>query len=122
FKGLQRGVVVAEVQEGSSAAKAGIEPGDVVVSVDGKVVDSSAQLRNEIGARRIGESVKLTLLREGKSRSLKVKIGESASVANATAVHRFLEGARLQDDERGRGVVVADIGRGTPAAATGLQV
>jgi Do/DeqQ family serine protease len=122
FKAGQRGVVVAEVQAGSSADKAGVQPGDVVVSVDGKAIDSAAQLRNEIGARRIGDNVKLTLLRDGRSRVVPVKIGEPQAAASAASVHRFLEGATLQDDERGRGVVVSQIAPGSPAAGTGLRV
>jgi Do/DeqQ family serine protease len=121
FEAGQRGVVVAEVQAGSSADKAGVQPGDVVVSVDGRVIDSAAQLRNEIGARRIGDRVKLTLLRDGKSRVVPVKIGEPQTIASTASVHKFLEGATLQDDEQGRGVVVRQIAPGSPAAGTGLR-
>ncbi|WP_297292610.1 Do family serine endopeptidase, partial [Oceanicoccus sp.] len=49
----QRGVLIAQVQSESAAEKAGLLPGDIVVSVDSKAVETSAQLRNEIGRRRI---------------------------------------------------------------------
>jgi len=122
----QRGVVVAQVQPGSGAAKAGIQAGDVVVSVNGKVVENASELRNEIGSHRIGDNIKLTLLREGKSRVVDVKIGEPSGEAGGGAgaanIHPFLEGAKLQPREDGRGIRVAAIADGSPAANSGLQV
>ena len=43
------GALVSEVSEDSAAAKAGIEPGDVIIEVDGEIVKDSAGLRNTIG-------------------------------------------------------------------------
>ncbi len=117
----QRGVVVAEVQKGSNAERAGVQPGDIVISVDGRQTDSAAQLRNAIGARRIGDSVRLTLLRDGSSKSVTVKIGESSAVAASGALHPFLDGATLAPDENGRGVVVSNIAPGSVAADSGLR-
>lgn len=119
----QRGVVVAEVQPGSAAAKAGIAAGDVVVSMDGKAVGSAAELRNHIGGRRIGEQVKLTVLRDGKSKVMAVAIAEPQQVAaDSSAIHPFLAGAKLQNSDNGRGVVIADIAPGAPAASAGLRI
>lgn len=118
----QRGVVIAEVQDGSAADKAGLKAGDIVVSVDGKTVESSAQLRNEIGQRRIGDGVKLTILREGKTRVVKAKIGEvTGTVAASGSVHRFLEGAVLKASDKVKGVEVVDIADGSTAASSGLR-
>ncbi|HEY3700236.1 MAG TPA: DegQ family serine endoprotease [Spongiibacteraceae bacterium] len=118
----QRGVVVAQVQAGSAAAKAGIQAGDVVISVDGRAIDSAAELRNEIGSRRIGDSVKLTLLRDSSSKSVEVKIGEPlADVATASAVHPFLAGAKLEPRTDGHGIRVVGIEPGSAAQASGLQ-
>jgi S1-C subfamily serine protease len=94
----------------------------VVVSVNGEAIDSAAQLRNAVGARRIGETVKLTLLRDGKSRSLSVKVAEPRSETVSASVHPLLEGATLQNDDSGRGVVVSQIAAGSPAARTRLRV
>src|SRR5690606_30418373 len=119
----QRGVVIAEVQSGSSADKAGLLAGDVVVSVDGRAVDTAARLRNEIGARRIGDTIKITVLREGKTRSVPVKIGSVQAVAGASDLHPFLQGAKLQEvsGQGGeRGVKVMDITSGTAAERRGL--
>lgn len=117
----QRGVVVAEVQKGSGADRAGVQPGDIVISVDGRQTDTAAQLRNEIGARRIGDSVRLTLLRDGRSKSVTVKIGESVTTTASGGVHPYLEGATLVPEENGRGVVVSAIAPGSTAAGSGLR-
>lgn len=119
----QRGVVIAQVQPGSAAAKAGLQAGDVVVSVDAKPVDSAAELRNEIGSRRIGEALKMTVLRDGKSRSVEVKVGEPiADVATASDIHPFLQGAKLEPRSDGHGIKVVAIEPGSVAQASGLQI
>jgi Do/DeqQ family serine protease len=122
----QRGVLVAQVQEDSSAAKAGLLAGDVVVSVDGRPVETSAQLRNEIGRRRIGDTVKITVLREGKTRSVPAKIGSVAeTVAGASDIHPFLQGAKLQGitgKSGERGLRVTEIATGSAAESSGLRV
>ncbi|MDB6063164.1 MAG: serine endoprotease DegQ [Verrucomicrobiaceae bacterium] len=119
----QRGVVIAQVQPNSAAAKGGLQAGDVVISIDAKPIDSAAELRNEIGSRRIGESVKMTVLRDGKSRSVDVKIGEPiVEAATASDIHPYLEGAKLEPRTDGHGIKVAAVEPGSAAQAAGLQV
>ncbi|MBT8139051.1 MAG: DegQ family serine endoprotease [Gammaproteobacteria bacterium] len=119
----QRGVVIAQVQEGSAAEKAGLKADDIVVAVDGKTIESAGQLRNAVGARRVGDKLKLTVLREGKTRQIKVRVGEreQAQARNAEQLHRALDGASLRDSEETDGVVVAKIAPNSPAAGTGLR-
>lgn len=60
------GVLVSDFPaEDSPAAKAGMEPGDVIVAVDGKPVERVGQLQQEIGFRRPGETVKVEVMRKG---------------------------------------------------------
>lgn len=117
----QRGVLVAQVQPESAAAKAGIQAGDIVVSAAGRPVESAAELRNEIGAMRIGDVIKLTVLRDGKSRSFDVKVGAPVADSTAEAIHPFLAGAQVQARSDGKGVTIAAIQPGSPAQAAGLQ-
>ena len=118
IKAGQRGAVVAEVQEGSAADKAGIKAGDVVVEVDGKAVLSSAQLRNAIGLRRVGDRVKLTLLRDGKEKSVKVTLGAAKKqvAADQPAVHPLLDGVGLKNSDDNKGIVVTEVQPDSPAA------
>src|SRR5262249_35781846 len=60
-----QGVVVVELLRGSPAHRAGVEPGDVVVAVDGRAVQDAAQLRNALAAARVGVELRLTVRREG---------------------------------------------------------
>ncbi|HUR95312.1 MAG TPA: trypsin-like peptidase domain-containing protein [Gemmatimonadales bacterium] len=73
-----RGVVVEDFGgERSPARAAGLEPGDIIVSVDGKPVEYVGQLQQQIAFRRPGESVKIEVARKGGSRkTLEVKLQE----------------------------------------------
>lgn len=119
----QRGALIAEVQPGSAAEKAGLKAGDVVVAVDGKDILSSAQLRNAVGVRQIGETLKLTIVRDGKTRVVKSKIGEPSKLVAGKdeAVHKFLEGASLMEADDNDGVLVSEVSQGSPAARAGLR-
>jgi Do/DeqQ family serine protease len=72
----KEGAAIVEVVEDSPAATAGLQVGDVVVSVDGAPVHSSSDLRAKIGVRPLGERLKVEFWREGKKKLLDVPIGE----------------------------------------------
>jgi serine protease Do len=71
-----RGVVVEDfASESSPARKAGLQPGDIIVSVDGKPVEYVGQLQQEIAFRQPGETVKLDVARKGGVRkTLEVRL------------------------------------------------
>jgi serine protease Do len=83
-----RGIVVQDYgSESSPARKAGIEPGDIIVSVDGKPVEYVGQLQQEIAFRKPGETVKVEVARKGGVRkTLEVRLQEMAS-ARSVASH-----------------------------------
>ncbi len=60
------GVMVQNVLDRSPAEKAGLEPGDIILELDGKKVETSNELQSEIVLRRAGDEVKLTIWRNGK--------------------------------------------------------
>lgn len=68
------GVMVGSVEEGSPAAKAGIRVGDIIVSLDGKDVKSSWDIRSQIRQVKEGEQVPMTLYRNGKAQNLSAAI------------------------------------------------
>ncbi len=123
------GAVVTQVEEGSPAERAGIQAGDLVVSVNERAVDSAADLRNQIGLTPIGETVKLTVMRNGERKDVTVRIGEvqPERVAGEEA-SRQLSGAVFRDIKPGNplygqieGVEVAEVERGSPAWRAGLR-
>lgn len=74
----ERGAVIARIFPNSAAQRAGLKAGDVVLAVDGKAIRNANQLRNAIGLLTVGERVTLTVLRDGKTRTIKVRISPIA--------------------------------------------
>jgi S1-C subfamily serine protease len=75
----QRGVVVLELVRGSPAVRAGVAPGDVLTSVDGRPIESAAQLRNELARAAVGSTLRLRVVRDGRAHDLRVPVEEAGS-------------------------------------------
>jgi len=69
-----KGVLVQNVIKGGAGDEAGVKTGDVILSVDGKEVNAANQLQTVIGSHKPGESVTLSIFRDGKTISLPVKL------------------------------------------------
>ena len=80
-EGTAEGALVQEVVDGSAAEKAGIEVGDVIVSVDGQRIKSASDLRNTVGLKRSGDSVRVDVIRDGKRRQFTALLSEVSSTA-----------------------------------------
>ena len=140
--GLDRpvGAAVAGVETGSPAADAGLKRGDVIVAVDGQEVDDAAGVEFRIGVKPLGGTASLSVLRAGRSVILPLKLKSAPETTPRAAVRLSsrspLQGAQVENlspavlDElsltaealgTSEGVVVADVGAGTPAAEFGLQ-
>jgi serine protease Do/serine protease DegQ len=117
-----QGALVSQVTEGSAAARAGIEPGDVITSVRGDQIRSNAELRNTIGMLKVGETVEIGLLREGKARTVTAVLREAAQISDASAIHPALAGAELVEvsEDSAGGIRVREVAPGSPAAQSGL--
>jgi serine protease Do len=124
------GALVAEPQHGSPAAKAGIEAGDVIVSLDGKPVHDARELARRISSMAPGAAVKLGIFRKGSEQAISVTLGELPNAREARAERRLdregrHEGPRLglslapAGDEPG--VVVAEVDPMGPAADFGFK-
>ena len=117
-----QGALVSQVVDGSAAEKAGIKAGDVITAINGKPVKDAAALRNSIGMLRIGEKVDVSLVRDGKPRTVTAVVAErdSAAEAAASGLHDGLQGADLADAQGG-GVLIRAVAEGSPAAQRGLR-
>jgi putative serine protease PepD len=70
------GAALAEVTDGSPAADAGLEPGDVVVEVEGEAIDSGDELRRAVAEREPGDELELTVRgSDGETRDVTVELG-----------------------------------------------
>ncbi|HUB51513.1 MAG TPA: trypsin-like peptidase domain-containing protein [Terracidiphilus sp.] len=83
--GFKTGVLVQQVQPNGPADKAGLKPGDIITSIDGRNVKDGDDLVNDIANRRPGSSAVLGYMREGKQADATVTIGDRDKVfANLT--------------------------------------
>jgi len=123
------GAVITQVQPDSAAENAGLEPGDVVVSVDGEPVTGSAALRNLIGLTRVGEEIRMSVLRNGDRRNIRARIGDAQPevIAGGESLPK-LNGATFRNLDRSHprhgdveGVLVAQVEQGSPAWRNGLR-
>ncbi len=71
-----QGALVASVEKGAAADKAGIEVGDIILKFDGKAVAESGDLPRMVGATRPGSKVVVQIWRKGASRDLSATVGE----------------------------------------------
>ena len=138
-----KGALVSEVLPGSPAAKAGIKSGDVIIDFDGKEVEDQTALRNIVAQTPVGKAVKVKVVRDKKTKTVKVNIGEQpkdmASVGEesggtqGTTENKALTGLEVRNltpdiAERlglpadSKGVVITDIDPASKAAAAGLRV
>jgi len=119
----QKGALISQVIANSSAAKAGIKAGDVVIKLNGKPINSFAAFRAEVSSLPIGTQVNLGLLRDGKSISIDVKLAESSRAQNAhdNIIYKRLEGAELSNAEGNKGIKVGKVEANSIAARFGLK-
>ena len=78
--GFKNGVLVQQVQPGGPADKAGMKPGDIITSIDGRSIKDGDDLVNDIASRRPGSSVRLGFLRDGKPADATVTVGDRDKV------------------------------------------
>ena len=77
--GDTKGVLVASVEPGGPAAKAGLEPGDVIVAFEGKPVQNANELPRLVAATKPGTTITLDVMRNGSRRQLKATLAEFPS-------------------------------------------
>jgi serine protease Do len=141
----EKGVMVTQVMNGTPSVGK-LQPGDVIMQLNGKSVESRSQLRNEIAMIPPGSDVKLNIWREGKTQDVTIKIGEqpadllaratpnsdmpqndgTASAENlgvqlATPNDELLERFGFANAGNINGAMVTNVKPGSPAAMSGLR-
>jgi serine protease Do len=130
------GALIAGVQSDAPAARAGLEPGDVITAVNGQAVKNPRDLAVNIAAVKPGDEAKLQVLHDGDSKPLDVKVGNMPNEQTASTEraqdHQQRIGlalAPLSPDMRSqldvpdgtKGVVVRNVEPGSPAEQAGLR-
>jgi serine protease Do len=130
------GILVNAVVEGSAAEEAGIERGDIILEFDGERVTDVDQFRLKVASAGVGSEVEVIVLRDGKRRTLEVKLGERPTDLSQTVIRTDREDwlGVVVDDVSGRrgqryapsdvesGVVIVAVEDNSPAADAGLRV
>ncbi len=125
----QKGAIVNSVLPDSPAQDAGLQPGDIITSINSKPVKTAADVRNHIGLLPVGEEVLFEILRDGSKKELKTRVSASMELkfAEGRLDPRF-EGMALGDIEEDhphygkiKGVIITEIQRGTRAWSAGLR-
>jgi serine protease Do len=134
------GAAVVDVSPDSGAAKAGIQPGDIILSYDGQILQQAADLPPLVGMTKPGSKAPVVILRDGKKQTVEVTISEASrdqtavnnqgampSLASSGSAALGLTVQPLDNDTRkqlgltpGQGLVIGDI-TGPVAAQAGLQ-
>jgi serine protease Do len=131
----QKGALVAEVTPGSPADKAGLKPGDVIVTFKGNAINEVHDLPALVAQTPVGEKVTIVVLRDGKTRQLPLTVGElAADASEAEQTAQPTQGkwglhlqditpelARQQDLESDQGVLVVEVQPDSPAAEAGIR-
>ena len=130
------GALVAQVMDDSPAAKAGVQPGDVILEFNGQEIALSSDLPPLVGRARVGQDSVVKVLRDGKTRTLKVriaelpaeeKLAEATGQAEAASADRLgLAVVELDDKERAelgidKGGLRIERTEDGPAATAGLR-
>jgi serine protease Do len=120
--GFTNGVIVGVVTPNGGAAKAGLEAGDVLVSIDGRNIKDGDDLVNDISARHVGSTVKIGYLRDGKQNTANVVIGDRAKTY-ADITGQQDEPAAPQEADAGEGKLGITVSAIPPALAakTGIR-
>ena len=127
-----QGVLVADVIKDSPAGRAGLKKRDIILELDGRVVDNLYQLRNSISLMEPGTRAVLAIIRDGKKMDIKVKIGTLKEEVVAARVPGRAEklGMRVADltDEMAQrfgydveeGVIITEVESDSPAGRAGI--
>jgi len=122
------GVVVTGVTTGAAADRAGLQPGDVLTTLDGEPLRSVQQLRNAEGLLPLGASVRLGVRRDGKTSEVTATLSpeklatlDGGQLDPRLAGVRFSELGQRQRDSGIRGVAISAVQPGSRADRAGLQ-
>ena len=119
----RKGALVAQVPSSGAAAKAGIEPGDIIVQYNGRPVNNSDELVKMVVATKPGTTVPVKILRNKQEKTLNVTVEELDLEAEQSGGRRQPQQDQQQDDQsQGAGGFGLTLENVTPAMARRLHM
>ncbi|HXV64510.1 MAG TPA: Do family serine endopeptidase [Vicinamibacteria bacterium] len=119
-----RGALVADVTPGSPAAKAGLSPGDVIVSVDGQEIETLKTVTRLIAERGPRAEVAIEILRKGERKTVHATLGDGSGELRESGSPAGRLGLSLAPVPNGSphdGVLIAGVEPRSPAAESGIR-
>ena len=120
-----KGAFVSQVVADSPADKAGIKAGDIIVSLNGRNIESFSELRANIATLGPGKKVRIGIVRDGKQKTMNVTLEEQVtSQTKADNLHQGLSGAQLSNttaSDSVQGVKITHVESGSNAESHQLQ-
>jgi Do/DeqQ family serine protease len=119
------GAVITGVQPGSPAAKAGLEPGDIVMAINKRRIRNSADVKNSVGLLQIGDEVQIEVVRKGEAETFTAEVGEpKLAQEDGKKIHPKLAGTLLNGSSSNdpfEGVLIEKMHTASYAFRAGLR-
>lgn len=138
------GVIVSDVQSGSSAEKAGIKRGDIITAINGEKIEDGNVLRNKIAGTMPGSEIKLSVVRDGNPQEFTATLDEFDADGSNKGGEQPKEQSETEPGENGKlglslqpispalarqfnipdgteGLIVTSVDPDGPAASSGLE-
>ena len=126
-QGLLRGVIVVDIEPGSSGELAGFEPGDIILGINGKLIRRPADFESQTAIAFLGDSVSVEIIRQQTEMSLMLEVisntQESVPGLKLSGILRGVLLKNFDSDEDGvsEGVVIEALEDDSRAASQGLE-
>ncbi|WP_038196498.1 Do family serine endopeptidase [Vibrio nigripulchritudo] len=120
-----KGAFVSQVVPDSAADEAGLQAGDIIVSLNGKSISTFSELRAKIATLGAGREITIGVIRDGKNKTFDATLQEAGDTkTRADKLHEGLTGAELSNTDASddlQGVKVTKVEKGSPADAYQLK-
>ena len=125
-----KGAYITAVQENSSAADAGLKEGDIITTINNQIVNSVAELQEQISRYRPGNDIKVNYIRDGKNQSIIVTLKNRSGntnvvkIADTSILGATFKNVDKQIAEKFRltsGIQIASIDKNGALAKAGLK-
>ncbi len=124
--GAKSGVIIRGVQSGMPADKAGLKPGDIITSINGRAIKDGDDLVGDISARKPGSTVQLGYIRDGKQSTANVSIIDRTEMERAQGASNDEEenapGGGADASQSKLGITVADLPSNAPSSLHGVLI